>query len=111
MDTDGVFVAIGRNPNTAFLEGKINLDENGYIITEGKTLTDEVHGFPKTFTAQDAWRLSSQGSPYTDKNSCEGLYVIVPVEKHLFLRSLNGLLFIKRLAKTNGITIQGRLTK
>lgn len=39
-----------------------------YIIREGITLTDEVHGFPSTFTAQDAWKLSSQGDPYTIDN-------------------------------------------
>ena len=30
--TDGFFVAIGHTPNTAFLEGQIKTDENGYII-------------------------------------------------------------------------------
>ena len=30
---------------------------------QGNILTDEVHGFPATFTAKDAWRLSSQGVP------------------------------------------------
>lgn len=39
-----------------------------YILINGKTLTDEVHGFPKSFTAEDAWRLSSQGTPYTIDN-------------------------------------------
>lgn len=66
-----------RTTNTVNWDLKKHLNENHalnlmagheYIITEGKTLTDEVHGFPKTFTAQDAWRLSSQGSPYTINN-------------------------------------------
>ncbi|MDD3787733.1 MAG: TonB-dependent receptor, partial [Petrimonas sp.] len=39
-----------------------------YIIANGLNLTDEVHGFPVTFTANDAWRLSSQGVPYTVDN-------------------------------------------
>lgn len=66
-----------RTTNTVNWDLKKHLNENHalnlmagheYIITEGETLTDEVHGFPKTFTAQDAWRLSSQGSPYTINN-------------------------------------------
>ncbi|RMD52378.1 MAG: thioredoxin-disulfide reductase [Nitrospirae bacterium] len=32
LETDGVFVFIGYIPNTKFLEGFLNLDENGYII-------------------------------------------------------------------------------
>ena len=28
---DGVFVSIGRKPNTALLEGKVNLDSQGYV--------------------------------------------------------------------------------
>lgn len=32
MPTNGVFVAIGYTPNTGMLKGKIDLDENGYII-------------------------------------------------------------------------------
>lgn len=31
-DTDGLFVAIGHTPNTAFLEGQLQTDESGYII-------------------------------------------------------------------------------
>jgi thioredoxin reductase (NADPH) len=34
---DGVFVAIGHKPNTDFLKGQIDLDEQGYIV-----VTDEV---------------------------------------------------------------------
>lgn len=35
INTDGLFVAIGRNPDTAVLQGRgIELDEAGYIITD-----------------------------------------------------------------------------
>ncbi len=37
---DGVFVAIGHSPNTAFLKGKIKLDEQGYIVTKDEVKTD-----------------------------------------------------------------------
>ncbi|MBO5022614.1 MAG: FAD-dependent oxidoreductase [Clostridia bacterium] len=39
LDVDGVFVAIGRKPETQFLQGVINLDERGYIITNEKMET------------------------------------------------------------------------
>ena len=40
FDTEGVFVFIGHNPQTAFLEGQVKLDEAGYIITNGKMETN-----------------------------------------------------------------------
>ncbi len=46
---DGVFISIGRKPITAFLQGKIALDENGYIIADESTKTN-VEG---VFTAGD----------------------------------------------------------
>ncbi len=36
-----------------------------YIITKERENTDEVHGFPEDYTADKAWKLSSQGTPYT----------------------------------------------
>ncbi|OUM94493.1 MAG: thioredoxin-disulfide reductase [Firmicutes bacterium ZCTH02-B6] len=36
---DGVFVAIGHQPNTAFLQGQLELDAAGYIITRDGTKT------------------------------------------------------------------------
>lgn len=40
---DGVFVSIGRKPATDYLAGKIDLDENGYIIA-GETTKTNIDG-------------------------------------------------------------------
>jgi thioredoxin reductase (NADPH) len=37
--TDGVFLAIGHDPNTEFLEGHLELDEKGYMVVEDTTRT------------------------------------------------------------------------
>jgi len=39
LDTDAVFVAIGHTPNVGFLDGLLELDENGYIKTGFTTPT------------------------------------------------------------------------
>lgn len=41
---DGFFLAIGHSPNTAFLNGQITVDENGYIVTDGKTTATNIEG-------------------------------------------------------------------
>ena len=36
-----------------------------YVITKQRVNTDEVHGFPTDFDAETAWKLTSQGVPYS----------------------------------------------
>ena len=45
LDTNALFVAIGTLPNTDIVKDKINLNENGYIITASnmKTNTDGIY--------------------------------------------------------------------
>ncbi len=39
LKVDGLFVAIGHNPNTEFIKGFVDLDEKGYIKSSGLTKT------------------------------------------------------------------------
>ncbi len=41
---DGFFLAIGHQPNTAFLGGQLKLDEQGYIVTDKSTTATSVEG-------------------------------------------------------------------
>ena len=50
IDVAGFFVAIGHTPNTAFLEGQLELDEQGYIKVQRPSSATSVEGI---FSAGD----------------------------------------------------------
>lgn len=50
LDLDGVFVAIGHSPNTTVFQGALDLDAEGYVLTETGTTRTSV---PGVFAAGD----------------------------------------------------------
>lgn len=53
LETDGVFVTIGHTPNTSFLGGQIDTDEQGYIIVKPGTSETNIPGVYACGDVQD----------------------------------------------------------
>ena len=81
LATDGIFVAIGRTPNTKFLEGKVEIDDRGYIITKGKSSKTSTPGI---FAAGDV-----QDSKYQQAIIAAGSGAIAGLDVEEYLRENN----------------------
>ena len=53
--TQGVFIAIGHKPNTDLFKGVLDMDDVGYLVTEGRTMKTNIPGVFACGDAQDAY--------------------------------------------------------
>ncbi len=54
LPTQGVFIAIGHQPNTSLFKGVLDMDNVGYLKTEGRTMKTNIPGVFACGDAQDA---------------------------------------------------------
>ena len=55
FEAEGVFVAIGHKPNTELFNGVLEMDDVGYLKTEGSTMKTNIPGVFACGDAQDAY--------------------------------------------------------
>lgn len=73
IEAGGLFYAIGHTPNTAFLNGQLNTDDTGYLITYARVCEEAVNG-TVPLTPEQTKKFTDGKTRFPTSTSVSGIF-------------------------------------
>jgi len=81
---DGLFVAIGHKPDTDLFKGKIELDENGYVMTTSRIALENLKFQISNLNSNLKFKIKNFNIDYQTATSVAGVFAVGDCVDHIY---------------------------